>query len=158
MAVIGVSILILGILLLWAVGASVSVAASARGGTSNLMTVISTQPDETSPLSYLRERRDANSRRMEVRVIGSTDTNAGGTGAFLGLIRRSRQAPSTAIHRSKQEGLYRSLYDEIKGLGSGRGGADSAARWQIHEPIPVRQPASKCRRCGMRDGCGQRSG
>ena len=30
-----------------------------------------------------------------------------------------------------------------------------AARRRIQEPIPVRQPAAKCRACGMRDGCRQ---
>jgi hypothetical protein len=33
-----------------------------------------------------------------------------------------------------------------------------AARRKIREAIPVRQPAAKCRACGMRVGCGQKSG
>lgn len=33
-----------------------------------------------------------------------------------------------------------------------------AARRQIGASIPVRQPPAKCRACGMREGCGQRSG
>jgi CRISPR-associated exonuclease Cas4 len=33
-----------------------------------------------------------------------------------------------------------------------------AARREIEKPIPVRQPAAKCRACGMREACGQRSG
>jgi len=32
------------------------------------------------------------------------------------------------------------------------------ARRRIQEPIPVRQPAAKCRACGMREECGQRAG
>ena len=32
-----------------------------------------------------------------------------------------------------------------------------AARRNLGREIPVRQPAAKCRACGMRDGCGQRS-
>lgn len=33
-----------------------------------------------------------------------------------------------------------------------------AMRRQIEQPIPVRQPAAKCRGCGVRESCGQRSG
>jgi CRISPR-associated exonuclease Cas4 len=33
-----------------------------------------------------------------------------------------------------------------------------AAQRQLDVPIQVRQPAAKCRACGMRDRCGQRSG
>lgn len=32
-----------------------------------------------------------------------------------------------------------------------------AARRELKREIPVRQPPAKCRDCGMRDGCGQRS-
>jgi CRISPR-associated exonuclease Cas4 len=33
-----------------------------------------------------------------------------------------------------------------------------AARRQIRQPIPVRQPAAKCRKCGFREGCNQKTG
>ena len=33
-----------------------------------------------------------------------------------------------------------------------------AARRELGREIPVRQPAAKCRDCGMREGCGQRRG
>jgi CRISPR-associated exonuclease Cas4 len=33
-----------------------------------------------------------------------------------------------------------------------------AARRELDQEIPVRQPAAKCRACGMREGCGQMSG
>jgi CRISPR-associated exonuclease Cas4 len=33
-----------------------------------------------------------------------------------------------------------------------------ATRRVLERDIPVRQPAAKCRACGMREGCGQRSG
>jgi CRISPR-associated exonuclease Cas4 len=33
-----------------------------------------------------------------------------------------------------------------------------AARRELDREIPVRQPAAKCRKCGMREGCGQRAG
>lgn len=32
------------------------------------------------------------------------------------------------------------------------------ARWRIREEIEVRQPPGKCRACGVREWCGQRSG
>jgi CRISPR-associated exonuclease Cas4 len=32
------------------------------------------------------------------------------------------------------------------------------ARREFDWEIPVRQPAAKCRACGMREGCGQRAG
>jgi len=32
-----------------------------------------------------------------------------------------------------------------------------AARRDLEREIPVRQPPAKCRGCGMREGCGQRS-
>ena len=33
-----------------------------------------------------------------------------------------------------------------------------AARRELEREIPVRQPPGKCRGCGMREGCGQKSG
>ena len=33
-----------------------------------------------------------------------------------------------------------------------------AARRELGREIPVKQPAGKCRACGMREGCGQRAG
>lgn len=33
-----------------------------------------------------------------------------------------------------------------------------AARRELEQEIPVRQPAGKCRSCGVREWCGQRSG
>jgi CRISPR-associated exonuclease Cas4 len=38
----------------------------------------------------------------------------------------------------------------------GIAGQIRAARRDLEQEIPVRQPAAKCRACGMREGCGQR--
>lgn len=159
MAVIALAILILGILLLWGGRGIRQRRGLGQGRTlelddRNLFSArygLAGRPDRIFMEDGMRIPEEWKSGD---RVY---DSYVAQLGTYFVLIEEETGIRPTHGYISlKKDGQHRiENTDELRAWVLGVAEQIRAARRQIHEPIPVRQPPGKCRGCGVREGCGQ---